>query len=561
MNSAFEQLSTKDMSIMLLILGTGLQSLALGLVRFSDTHKSFVTRAVGTITITLLLLAGSLITWQASSRSASFAYAVLLVPVVRADLTLSFVSNVRNLIIWAATLRTTEILFANEVFPLQAAAMIWNDCKPVGSDSRHAGEEKAIVLTVLHAQRQMWQPTPLDGPFVRIMKLLPFVLVQVFCWVFFALETWLFTIWRRLFERGARNETLVMVDGERVSMTGHSMLISDHQLKFLHNFVVRDGDAVPLTREQSRETQRVLVRAVHLANLLTCVGYTRLYEHSPGGHAMSEYFAAVAQNPQVRRLLSCGPELQVLSAYPSGNVLTRGGTIPAQLMWARIIVGTVKGLNGEGTWRGSVACALFSVAQRNMELWGRSVDSTALHRHVYTVSRKWLVDWMMFIWWEIDIPSTDVQNINSFFNTLQTLLLDNLVHNTSSLPHAVAEMVISQSKQQDTRDMLSLLLGDGWELWVEQTQIMCNMRLVDAVQASGDFKCVGLQVNNDITIDAVHYRQKVLKEIIHVDPNASLGEQVRACVARQIVHTLTERIKHTWIQLPDKLINPPDTVN
>lgn len=90
----------------------------------------------------------------------------------------------------------------------------------------------------------------------------------------------------------------------------------------------------------------------------------------------------------VKNVLSKSLQLKVLNGYPSGNMLTRGGVIPKQIMWARLVVGTMKGLDGEGRWRGPVASAVYSVAQQNYDQWRDDVDRTALHRHVYTVSRR-----------------------------------------------------------------------------------------------------------------------------------------------------------------------------
>lgn len=553
-------MGTRGLPSAMRLLGEGLQSIALGLVERGDLNTSFTTRAVGTVTIALMLLLGSLVASYASSRSESVVQGGLLVPVVRADLVMLLLSRLLHVMIWAGKLRANKILYVNKVFPIQAAAIIWNDCKPVQPRLR-SEDENAILLDTFRAQRQIWRPTHLDELTARVIKVPIFVVVQFLCWFFLVVETILFLSWRFLYEHGARNFVPVPINGAVVTVTGHTALITDHQLTFIQEFMMRrlESRAHAGTPEQQIEARRVLVRALHAANLLAHEGHNRLNELSSGGHAMSEYFAAAGGNPLVRDILSRAPDLHVLTSYPSGNVLTRGSIIPAQVMWARLVVGSLKGLNGEARWRGPVACAILKVAQENTSKWGNSVNRTALHRHVYTVTRKWLVSWMMFIWWEIDIPASAVQNTDVFFETLQALLLDNLVHNTLSLPHAVAEMAISDTKMADTINMLVLLLGNNWELWLQQTMLECGLSLADALVSVGGYKCVGREIKDDIAVDAALYEQKQLREVTNGNSSASIADQIRACTARQIVNTLTARVKEVWTALPSKLLDPPDT--
>lgn len=79
----------------------------------------------------------------------------------------------------------------------------------------------------------------------------------------------------------------------------------------------------------------------------------------------------------------------------------------------------------------------------------------------------------MFLWWEIDIPAEAVINTDTFFATLKKILTENLVHNTSSLPHALGEMAVSSrsNRTPDIERMLSMLLGEDWEIWLTQTTV------------------------------------------------------------------------------------------
>lgn len=282
--SSSEPVGTRGLPSALLIFGEALQSIALGILVRGDQNSSFRTRAVGTIILALLLFIGSIIAAFASPLADGLIGSALTVPVVRADLVFQLLSRLVHVFIWAGKLRTNKILYVNEVFPLQAAAMIWNDCRPITPPSR-GEDENSMVLDILRSQRQLWRPILLDSYTARVAKAPMFFVLQLLCWLFLAIEKCLFMIWRLLFDRGTRNFTPVPVHGQHREVIGHTALISDYQLTWIQDNTMCDGTG---TLEQNRQARRVLVRAIHVANLLAHGGYTRLHEHSAGNHAMSE---------------------------------------------------------------------------------------------------------------------------------------------------------------------------------------------------------------------------------------------------------------------------------
>lgn len=542
---------TRGLPPPLLIFGEALQAIALGILEKGDDNSSFTTRAVGTIILALVLLTGSVVASFASPLSEGLVSSALTVPVVRADLIFLLLSRIVHVFIWASKLRPNKILYANEVFPIQAAAIIWNDCKPIAPHSR--GEDgHSMIVDILASQTQLWQPTQLDTRFARLAKLPAFVILQVVYWGVRALEFGIFGLWRLVLDRGMVNYTPVDMQGAPRRVVGHTALLSDVQLMHAQELTMSDNSDL----EQKRQVRRVLVRALHVANLLGHGGHTRLHEHAAGGHAMSEYYSAIRENELIKQLLSMTSKLRILDALPSGNKLVCGEPVPRQVMWARLVVGSMKGLQGEGRWRGPVASAVFKVARENVEHWGASVSRTALHRHVYSVSRRWLVDWIMFMWWEIDVPSGIVSDPDELFTLLQSLLTSNTVHNSSSLPHAVGELALSTARAPDINAMAHGLLGAHWEAWLRSARVAQGAPLADAMAASGEWKCAGRGVDAGVSVDAALYAQAPLRDVLARGADRTLGEQARARLAARIVATLTARVKAHWLQLPYRLLDP-----
>lgn len=553
-----EPTGTRGLPDPVLVVGEALQSISLGILERGDLNASFATRAVGLIILAFLLILGSLIASFASPLKETLIGSALTVPVVRADLMFLLFSRLVLVFVWASKLRPNKLLYANEVYPLQAAAMIWNDCRPIEAHAK--GEDgHSTIVDILTSQRQLWKPTKLDTLTARLAKLPVFVIVFLLRQFFLLLERLLFRVLHLAIDRCPRNQTLWPVQTRRIRAPGHTALITDAQLTWVQDFTMRDRSTDEDALEQHREARRVLVRALHVANLLGHGGYTRLHEHSAGGHAMSEYFAAVGSNKVVKGALSKLSEVGTLNHLPNGNKLVRGAVVPGQVMWARLLVGSMRGLRGEGRWRGPVAAAVFAVAQENMRAWQSHKDCTPLHRHVHTVSRRWLVDWLMFMWWEVDVSATLVYDPAGLFERLVDLLRENLTHNTMSLPHAVGEMALAGERTPDVEVMLARMLGDDWEAWLNGELVARGGGGVrDAAGESDEWKCFKRTVDASVTLDSALYKEKVLGDVIDVGEDDGWADQVRARFARRIVETYVKRIRDAWIELPHLLLDPPE---
>lgn len=227
-------------------------------------------------------------------------------------------------------------------------------------------------------------------------------------------------------------------------------------------------------------------------------------------------------------------------------------------MWARLVVGSMRGLRGEGRWRGLVAASVYTVAESNMQHWRDHINRTPLHRHVHTVSRRWLVDWLMYMWWEVDVPTSIVYDSAALFGYLLQLLRDNLMHNTMSLPHAVSEMALAAERTPDIEIILKRMLGDNWLGWMLNERTAGGDTLQHAASGSGEWKCLHHEVDESVAVDSSLYNQRILAEVMDADGSASMADQVRACFVRRIVETYIARIREVWTALPHRLLDPPE---
>lgn len=121
------------------------------------------------------------------------------------------------------------------------------------------------------------------------------------------------------------------------------------------------------------------------------------------------------------------------------------------------------------------------------------------------------MDWTMFMWWEIYLPLVATVNQNALFKWLRTLLLNNLAHNTVSLPHAIVELAVSTSRDPVTTNMLSHTLGAQWKGWT------AHVDMAILALKSGEFKCVGVDVQPYVTVDQTYYRTQLLRNGIETN--------------------------------------------
>lgn len=524
------------------VFGAVLQSIALAVADHDDLNTSYVTRAIGAVMVAMLLGVGTFL-----GAAGPFRIFTLLVLVVRGDLVVLILTRLIRALIWARRLSARDLLYVNEVFPLQAAAMIWNDCRPV-VPAIASEDERSVLTDLILTQRDLWRPTWMDGVAARMLKLPLYVPLQALSLAVCALEHVLFVLWSVGLHWGGRNRVPVLIDGGYPEVQGHTMLLSDNHLSWIQRFTAGDDNVA-----QNVEARRVAIQAIHVASLLAHAGHTRLLEGAVGGHSASEYGDVVTYNELVRALMGKADELMIFTKLPNGGETTRGSPVPRQVVWARIVGGALAGVRGHGRWRGPMAVALFQLAQRNIAVLGLSVFRTALQRHVYTAMRRWLVDWMMFIWWDMEVSNKSVEDPIAMFAQLVELLVANVVRHTVSLPHAVGELAVSTERAVDVEVMLALVLGDGWQEWMRDSVVADGLPLGEAMTATAEWQCAGRALGEDVHVDAAYCGRCPLEHALQAGPGDGLGKQARAVIAGRIVDTLAVRLRDTWERLPNRL--------
>lgn len=551
-------MSTRGLPAAFLVVGEAIQSISLGILERGDHNRSFATRAAGTLMISLGLAGGTALACMGSPLSEGLLFSALTVPVVRADLVTRLLSRIVHIFLWAGKLHPAKLPYAADVYPLQVAAIIWNDCAPIIAHSR-GEDEHTVVMDMLDDQCSLWRPTRLDSWVARGAKSPLFLVLAGLRAVVGLVEMALMAAWHVVIARGGRHTMLVPVAGARRAATGHITLITDAQLTWIQDSTTRRGDDTAA----ARVLRATIIRALHLANLLGHGGHTRLHEHPPFKHAMSEYFQQLTNPGLKEAIMSSNMEaLGVLGWCPNGNSIVAGKPAPRQVLWARMVVGSNPSPGYEGRWRGPVASALLNSAQEHVGGWGAATSTTAVHRHVHTVLRRWLVDWTMYVWWELAIPDdAPLASETAFFSSLRLLLEESLVHNTLSLPHAVGELVWSTHPTPEVERMLGATLGNDWNPWLQAATTYAGTLLASAASACGEWKCMGRSVDADVAVDRGLYTERVLADVLAPAVTASGGDQVRAVLAQRLVDTLTARLRAAWAQLPHQLLDPPQAVD
>lgn len=549
---------TRGLPAAFLVVGEAIQSISLGILERGDPNRSYVTRAAGTLLISLGLAAGSTLACLGSPLSEGLLFSALTVPVVRADLVTRLLSRIVHIFLWAGKLHPAKLPYAADVYPLQVAAIIWNDCAPVVAHSR-GEDEHTVVMDMLDDQRSLWRPSGLDSWVSRAAKAPLFAVLAGLYAVVGVVEVALAGAWRLASGRNGRHTMLVPVAGARRVATGHTTLITDAQLTWIQDSSTRQGEDTVA----ALELRTTVIRALHLANLLGHGGHKRLHEHPPFKYAMSDYYQQLS-NPGLKDAVTSSSmdALGVLEWCPNGNSLSAGKPAPRQVLWARLLVGSNPSPGRAGRWRGPVASALLILAQEHVDSWGAATTTTAVHRHVHTVLRRWLVDWTMFVWWDMAIPDdAPLMSETSFFSSLRMLFEESLVHNTLSLPHAVGELAWSTQQSPEVEKMLRATLGDDWRAWLQAATIPTGTPLGGAASGSGEWKCMGRPVDAAVAVDRVLYTERVLAEVMAPPATATDSDQVRAVLAKQLVTTLITRLRVTWAQLPYQLLDPPKTLD
>lgn len=155
------------------------------------------------------------------------------------------------------------------------------------------------------------------------------------------------------------------------------------------------------------------------------------------------------------------------------------------------------------------------------------------------------------------MPADIVNDPDALFARLVRLLTKSLVHNTTSLPHAVGELAVSTERENSMNTMLALMLGEDWEIWMQQAVVESGETLLNAMAGAGEWKCFGRPVEATISVDSGLYGQMPLEDAIVASADDSLARQARAKLASRMVDTLSNRLRNIWLQEPNRLIDPP----
>lgn len=74
---------------------------------------------------------------------------------LRAGLVVLLLSRLVGFFLWVGKPRSNKTLYVKEIFPLQAAAILWNDCKPVKPHT-HGEGEYSVLIDILRIQKELW---------------------------------------------------------------------------------------------------------------------------------------------------------------------------------------------------------------------------------------------------------------------------------------------------------------------------------------------------------------------------------------------------------------------
>lgn len=91
---------------------------------------------------------------------------------------------------------------------------------------------------------------------------------------------------------------------------------------------------------------------------------------------------------------------------------------------------------------------------------------------------------------------------------------------------------MSNPKPPDVVQILELMLGDNWELWLkQQARVPSDLSLPKAIASSGKGLCVGREVVPGDAISSNLYGSQLLDDVLEVDDDSSLGRQARGAIA------------------------------
>ncbi|CAM9836311.1 unnamed protein product [Scytosiphon promiscuus] len=290
--------------------------------------------------------------------------------------------------------------YTHDVFPLQVAALIWNDGK--FPDMRGSSvEDKSSLVIRLSAETLRWRPFWKSENAVLALAKLPVFLV-IFCVysTLRGLEAILYElVYRVLMWSFLGGLPLPPGVPRRYAFRlGTAALVSKVQLDMIQRKVCLDGQMFDMA-----QARRVFVRALHTANLLSTPQFERLMDHAPRLLNNNELASRLKNKLKERVLKSSVPgELGVLTRLTIANTYESGKQASRTAVWGRCLVGAQQAIEagGEPSPKGFIVAAVLNVSEDIRVLAGDYNKFPCL-LHWYTVTRRWFVDFTMFVWWDL----------------------------------------------------------------------------------------------------------------------------------------------------------------
>lgn len=146
-------------------------------------------------------------------------------------------------ILWARSLSTSELFYLGEIFPLQVATTIWNDCRllffslPLGV--HHMDTHARCTLEAC-----------LSRSYELFTRLRVYVLLRGLRIILALVERSMFFIWHVIFRDGITNRFPMPIKREYPHVVGYDMFLSERKLTGLKQFaaaLIRDDCAATMT--------------------------------------------------------------------------------------------------------------------------------------------------------------------------------------------------------------------------------------------------------------------------------------------------------------------------
>jgi hypothetical protein len=527
------------------ISGQVLQATALGVLAQADNNIAFQARVNGLLALTLLLVFGTVLVGF-YSKNQDWVGVVFFLLLLRADTSAALLARLARIATWSRRIRPTKVLYETDVWPLQAAALIWNDYQPLKPGN--AEEDEDGILTDLAAKEcTRWRPMLDDNRFFQAMKT-PF-------WLFFLLmralamigERLALVVWTLAVVRTRPNYLPENLGETGREVTGHTALLTSDQLDWLQEETMKTENS-----SLSRNARRVVSRALHQANLLQHSAFGRLVEHSLPDMSMNDYYKMVGSNTILKRIIGAQSvaRLGLFRQLGNGNVVPAGGHATKQVLWARLVAGSHKSLEELTTWRGSVVGAVYQHQYQLKDVMASGGEP--IHRHIYSVYRRWMVDLVVALWWTLEFSSNDVLDDDLVRTLLLEKLSDGQKHNTASLPHAIGEWITASARTNPEEQALNVILGVEWNTWADSVVPEAEgLTLREMAAASGEWHQYQGITLAETGVPQRLYASKSIAAVLRDNTTGMVedpehysvqADLVRVTILRRVVETLVEKV-------------------